>query len=92
MIREVLDKILTEYPEVEIVQIQFNYADYEDLSVESRRVYEVCRKHNKPILVMEPVRGGSLVNLPEAGQKLIDDLRAETGSECSNAGYAVRFA
>jgi predicted aldo/keto reductase-like oxidoreductase len=89
---EVLDKILTEYPEVEIVQIQFNYADYEDLSVESRKVYEVCRKHNKPVLVMEPVKGGTLVNLPETGQKLIDDLRAETGSECSNAGYAVRFA
>ena len=89
---EVLDRILTEYPEVEIVQIQFNYLDYEDLLVESRKVYEVCRKHDKPVLVMEPVKGGHLVRLPEAGQKLMDDLRKETGSDCSNAGYAVRFA
>ncbi len=88
----VLDKILTEYPEVELVQIQFNYLDYEDVSVESRKVYEVCRKHGKPVVVMEPVRGGNLVKLPEAGQKLLDDLRSETGSDCSNAGYAIRFA
>ena len=89
---EVLDRILTEYPEVEIVQIQFNYLDYESVSVESRKVYEVCRKHNKPVLIMEPVRGGNLVNLPEDAQKVFDDLRAETGSDCSNAGYALRFA
>ena len=88
----VLDRILTEYPEVEIVQIQFNYLDYEDVSVESRKVYEVCRKHDKPVVVMEPVRGGNLVKLPEAGQKLLDGLRSETGSDCSNAGYAIRFA
>ena len=88
----VLDRILTEYPEVEIVQIQFNYLDYEDVSIESRKVYEVCRKHGKPVLVMEPVRGGNLVNLPEEAQKALDDLRAETGSGCSNAGYALRFA
>ena len=88
----VLDKILTEYPEVEIVQIQFNYLDYESVSVESRKVYEVCRKHGKPVLVMEPVRGGNLVNLPDDAQKVFDDLRAETGSDCSNAGYALRFA
>ena len=89
---EVLDRILTEYPDVEIVQIQFNYLDYESVSVESRKVYEVCRRHNKPVLVMEPVRGGNLVNLPEAAQKIFDDLRDETGSDCSNAGYALRFA
>ena len=89
---EVLDRILTEYPDVEIVQIQFNYLDYESVSVESRKVYEVCRKYNKPVLVMEPVRGGNLVNLPDEAQKVFDELRAETGSECSNAGYALRFA
>lgn len=89
---EVLDRILSEYPDVEIVQIQFNYLDYESVSVESRKVYEVCRKHGKPVLVMEPVRGGNLVNLPEDAQKIFDDLRAETGSDCSNAGYALRFA
>ena len=89
---EVLDRILTEYPDVEVVQIQFNYLDYESVSVESRKVYEVCRKHGKPVLVMEPVRGGNLVNLPVDAQKVLDELRAETGSDCSNAGYALRFA
>lgn len=88
----VLDQILTEYPQVEIVQIQFNYLDYEDPSVEARKVYEVCRKHNKPILVMEPVKGGSLVKLPEDAQKIFDDLNEEEGTQMSNASYAIRYA
>lgn len=89
---DVLDRILTEYPQVEVVQIQFNYLDYDDVSVESKKVYDVCRKHGKPVLVMEPVKGGSLVNLPDDAQKVLDELRSETGSSCSNAAYAVRFA
>ena len=84
---EVLDMILTEHPEIEIVQIQFNYADYEDASVESRKVYEVCEKHGKPVIVMEPVKGGSLVNLPAEADQV---LRALHGG--SNASYALRFA
>ncbi|MBO4563243.1 MAG: aldo/keto reductase [Clostridia bacterium] len=84
---EVLDTILTEHPEIEIVQIQFNYADYEDASVDSRRVYEVCEKHNKPVIVMEPVKGGSLVKLPEEAQKVFDELGGG-----SSASYAIRFA
>lgn len=88
----VLDQILTEYPQVEIVQIQFNYLDYEDPSVEARKVYEVCRKHNKPVLVMEPVKGGSLVKLPEEAQKIFDDLNAQEGTQMSNASYAIRYA
>lgn len=88
----VLDQILTEYPQVEIVQIQFNYLDYEDPSVEARKVYEVCRKHNKPVLVMEPVKGGSLVKLPEDAQKIFDDLNAQEGTRMSNASYAIRYA
>ena len=84
---EVLDMILSEHPEVEIVQIQFNYADYEDPEVESRRVYEVCEKYGKPVIVMEPVKGGILVNLPEEADRI---LRALNGG--SNAGYALRFA
>lgn len=87
----VLDQILTEYPQVEIVQIQFNYLDYEDPSVEARKVYEVCRKHNKPVLVMEPVKGGSLVKLPEDAQKIFDDLNAQEGTQMSNASYAIRY-
>ncbi len=84
---EVLDQILTEYPQIEIVQIQFNYLDYDSASVESRKVYEVARKHQKPLLVMEPVKGGSLVNLPEDAQKIFDELQGG-----SNASYAIRFA
>ena len=84
---EVLDRILTEYPEVEVVQIQFNYLDYDDPAVQSRLCYEVCRKHNKPVLVMEPVKGGSLVNLPEKAQAVLEELHGG-----SPASYALRFA
>ncbi len=84
---EVLEQILTEYPEVEVVQIQFNYVDYEDASVESRKCYEVCRKFGKPVIVMEPVKGGSLVNLPASAKKILDDLGGG-----SPASYAIRFA
>ena len=84
---EVLDMILSEHPEIEIVQIQFNYVDYEDASVESRKVYEVCEKHDKPVIVMEPVKGGSLVNLPTEADKILRDLNSG-----SNASYALRFA
>ena len=84
---EVLDQILTEYPQVEVVQIQFNYLDYDDIAVQSRKCYEVCRKHGKPVLVMEPVKGGSLVNLPDDAKKVLDDLHGG-----SPASYAIRFA
>ncbi len=83
----VLDQILTEYPEIEIVQIQFNYLDYESASVESRKVYEVCVKHDKPAIIMEPVKGGNLVRLPEEAQAVLDELHGG-----SNASYAIRFA
>lgn len=66
---EVLDQILTEYPQVEVVQIQFNYPDYDDPAVQSRRCYEVCRKFGKPVIVMEPVKGGNLVNLPDDARR-----------------------
>lgn len=85
---DVLDMILTENPEVEVVQIQFNYRDYNDAGVQGKECLEVCRKHNKPVIVMEPVKGGALVNLPKPAQKVFDDL----GSNLSYASYAVRFA
>ena len=84
---DVLDEIITTYPEVEVVQIQFNYADYEDASVESRKCREVCRKHGKPVIVMEPVKGGSLVNLPREAKAVFDSLGGG-----SYASYAIRFA
>ena len=81
---EVLDRMLTELPDMEFVQLQFNYVDYEDPNVQSRKCYEVCRKHNKPVIVMEPVKGGSLVNLPAEAKALLPDG--------SPASYAIRFA
>ncbi len=85
---EVLEEILQEYPQIEVVQIQFNYVDYEDPVVQSRKCYEVCRKYNKPMIIMEPVKGGNLVNLPADAKQILDDLHG-TGS---TASYAVRFA
>lgn len=84
---DVLDNILNLYPQIEVVQIQFNYLDYEDAQVESKKCYNVCVKHNKPVIVMEPVRGGSLVNLPPKAQTVLNEL-----SSGSNASYAIRFA
>ena len=84
---EVLEEILKEYPQIEVVQIQFNYLDYEDPAVQSKKCYEVCRKYNKPVIVMEPVKGGNLVNLPEDAKKVLDDLNGG-----SAASYAIRFA
>ncbi len=85
---ELLEQILEEHPEVEIVQIQFNYADFESAGVQSKAVYEVCRKYNKPVLIMEPVKGGGLVNLPDDVKKLFDELN----QDMSYASYAIRFA
>ena len=84
---EVLEKILTEYPQIKVVQIQFNYVDYDDPAVQSRKCYEVCRKFNKPVLVMEPVKGGNLVNLPKEARTVLDALHGG-----SPASYAIRFA
>ena len=81
---DVLDKILTDRPDIEIVQIQYNYVDYADPIIQSKECYEVCKKHNKPVIVMEPVKGGSLVNLPQEAAELMTDY--------SQAGYALRFA
>lgn len=83
---DVLERILTEYPDIELVQLQFNYVDYEDPAVQSRACYEVCRKYGKPVAVMEPVKGGSLVRLPEEAGAFFDRLGG------SYAGYALRFA
>ena len=69
---DVLDMILTENPDIEVVQIQFNYVDYEDPAIQRKACYEVCRKHNKPLIVMEPVKGGNLVNLPKEEKVVYD--------------------
>ncbi|MBQ1167474.1 MAG: 4Fe-4S dicluster domain-containing protein, partial [Bacteroidales bacterium] len=77
-----------EYPQIELVQIQFNYLDYEDIGIQSRLCYEVCEKHGKPVVIMEPVKGGLLANLPVDDAQPLKDL----GAGASQASYAIRFA
>ena len=84
---EILEQILTEYPQIEVVQIQFNYVDYEDPAVESKKCYEICRKFGKPVIVMEPVKGGSLVDLPLQAMEVLEKLKGG-----STASYAIRYA
>ena len=62
---DLLDKLLVEYPEIEIVQLQLNYLDWDNILIQSKECYEVAIKHNKKIIVMEPLKGGSLINIPD---------------------------
>lgn len=84
---EFLDHVLTQQPAIEVVQLQFNYADYDNPDVQSWACYQVCVRHNKPVLVMEPVKGGRLAELPPEAQRLLGV--PEKGS-C--ASFALRYA
>ena len=83
-----LERILTDHPEVEYVQIQLNYLDWDDPTVQSGKCYEVCRKHGKPVMVMEPIKGGSLASIPEEADQILKEQRPEL----STASWAIRFA
>ncbi len=85
---QVLDRILSEHPETEYVQLQLNYLDWEDPKVEARKCYEVCCKHKKPVIVMEPVKGGALSAPPESVQSM---LRSHN-PDASFAEWAIRYA
>ncbi len=85
---ELLDELLTEHPDVEFVQLQINYADWEDPTVQSRRCYEVASKHGKPVVVMEPVKGGTLANPPQS----VKDIFKAADPKASTASWAIRFA
>lgn len=85
---EELEEILKAHPEMEFVQLQINYADWENPAIQSRRCYEVARKYGKPVVIMEPVKGGMLANPPESVQRVLKE--AEPNS--SAASWAVRFA
>jgi predicted aldo/keto reductase-like oxidoreductase len=84
---DVLDEILSSHPEAEFVQLQLNYADWENDKVQSRECYEVARKHNTPIIVMEPVKGGNLANMPGEASRLFKSSEPEN----SIASWAMRY-
>jgi len=86
---DVLDEILGKHPEMDFVQLQINYADWESPSVQSRKCYEVARKHDTPVIVMEPVRGGMLGDLLFPVVKSVFD---EAGAGASYASWAMRYA
>jgi len=86
--KETLEKILTEHPEVDFVQLQINYLDWDNDVIQSRECYETATRHGKPVVVMEPVKGGMLANLPEQALHLIE----AHVPKASPASYALRFA
>ena len=85
---ELLDEILTKHPEVDYVQLQINYLDWDSPGIQARLCYETAVRHGKEVLVMEPVKGGTLAALPEDAERLLKALRPED----SAAAWAIRFA
>ncbi len=83
-----LEEMLKTWPEAEFVQLQINYLDWENPSIQAKECYELCCKYNKPVIVMEPVKGGSLVAIPEEAAKLFE----EANPDVSIASWAVRYA
>ena len=84
---QLLDEILTKHPEMEFVQLQINYLDWESEWIQSRACYEVAQRHGKPVVVMEPIKGGTLANVPAEGEALLRAL----DPELSIASWAIRF-
>jgi len=85
---ECLDQVLSEHPELEFVQLQINYVDWEDQGVQARKCYEVVRKYDKPVVIMEPVKGGSLAN-PHPS---VAGILQAADKDASLASWAIRFA
>ena len=85
---EELDAILTAHPDAEFVQLQINYADWENPAIQSRGVYEMARRHGKPVVIMEPLKGGLLANPPESVKQIL----AAADPDRSAASWGIRFA
>ena len=85
---ELLDEILTKHPQMEFVQLQINYLDWESEWIQSRACYEVATKHGKPVIVMEPIKGGTLANVPAEAEELLKGM----DPNLSVASWAIRFA
>ena len=85
---DLLEEVLTAHPEMEFVQLQLNYLDWESEWVQSRKCYEVCVKHGKPVVVMEPVKGGTLAKVPSEAEALLH----AANPEMSVPSWAIRFA
>lgn len=85
---EELEEILKAHPEMEFVQLQINYADWDNPAIRSRECYEMARKYNKPVVIMEPVKGGMLATPPQP----VADIFKAANPEASNASWAIRFA
>lgn len=85
---DILEQILSEHPEVDFVQLQLNYLDWENEVVQSRKCYETAKRHGKPVIVMEPVKGGTLAKIPTEAEQMLK----EAAPDMSAASWAIRFA